>query len=278
MISDSGWIKLHRSITEWRWFNKPNHLKLYLYLLTKCNWKSRDFEKITIKPGQMVFSLRSLSEQVHIPVSTLTRTLKDLKVTQDIRVESMGNFSLISIAKWDEYQANDSMGETEVEQKWNRSGTKVEQKWNKSEQQYKKVIPLALKHGRIGDERSSASVESLHATEVKNLWNEITFNKLPKALKVSEKRRKSINASSKELLKTVDDWHKYFEKIITSKFLCGQSGRGWKADFEWAINKNNVLKVLEGKYDNQVSIERNYAQENADKIKAMENPFLKEEK
>ena len=121
-----------------------------------------------------------------------------------------------------------------------------------------------------------ASPQNLLATEVKNLWNEITFQKLPKALKVSEKRRKSINASSKELLKTVDDWHKYFEKIITSKFLCGQSGRGWKADFEWAINKNNVLKVLEGKYDNQVPVERNYAQENADKIMSMGNPFLEE--
>ena len=41
-----------------------------------------------------------------------------------------------------------------------------------------------------------------------------------------------------------------FQRADTSAFLSGQGERGWKADFDWMIREDNLLKVLEGKYDN----------------------------
>ncbi len=41
-----------------------------------------------------------------------------------------------------------------------------------------------------------------------------------------------------------------FQRADASAFLAGQGERGWKADFDWMIREDNLLKVLEGKYDN----------------------------
>lgn len=44
-------------------------------------------------------------------------------------------------------------------------------------------------------------------------------------------------------------WKEYFESISSMPFLCGDNDRNWKADLGWLINQNNMIKVLEGKYD-----------------------------
>ena len=43
-----------------------------------------------------------------------------------------------------------------------------------------------------------------------------------------------------------------FKKVQASDFCKGENERGWQADFDWLIkNDNNMVKVLEGKYDNK---------------------------
>ena len=32
------------------------------------------------------------------------------------------------------------------------------------------------------------------------------------------------------------------------QLLHGQQRRGWRADFDWLMSENNLVKVLEGKY------------------------------
>lgn len=50
-------------------------------------------------------------------------------------------------------------------------------------------------------------------------------------------------------------WEAFFKRVARSKFLTGRrTGRGysnaaWRCDFEWLINKSNIVKVIEGRYD-----------------------------
>jgi len=39
-----------------------------------------------------------------------------------------------------------------------------------------------------------------------------------------------------------------------SDFLCGVNDRQWKADFDWLMNPNNFIKVIEGKFDNKKKV------------------------
>ena len=45
------------------------------------------------------------------------------------------------------------------------------------------------------------------------------------------------------------EWENFLNKISKMSFLWGSNDRGWKADFNWVLNENNLLKILEGKYE-----------------------------
>lgn len=74
---------------------------------------------------------------------------------------------------------------------------------------------------------------------------------LPKVLKLTVKRVKLVNARLKEY--SIDDITKVFEKAERSEFLKHGSGTWKGADFEWILNTNNFLKIMEGNYDNKTN-------------------------
>ena len=70
---------------------------------------------------------------------------------------------------------------------------------------------------------------------------------LPRAIKVNDKRKGLIKAAvgeyGEEAVKET------LSKVEEYPFLTGENDRGWKADFEWLMNRNNLLKVMEGRYE-----------------------------
>ena len=91
------------------------------------------------------------------------------------------------------------------------------------------------------------------AQDVKKIWNlKIEKNELlnlSKCNALSQKRINLIKNSSKKYLKNCIEWNLYFEKISQSNFLMGLNS-DWKCNFEWAIKPDNVLKVIDGQYEN----------------------------
>lgn len=70
---------------------------------------------------------------------------------------------------------------------------------------------------------------------------------LPEVRILSDKRKRSINALLKSF--SIEEIIEGFKKAEASDFCKGKTG--WRADFEFLVNKNNMVKVLEGKYDNR---------------------------
>ena len=71
---------------------------------------------------------------------------------------------------------------------------------------------------------------------------------LPKAVKLSEKRKKKIKARLKEF--TPEEIRTAFEKAEASDYMSGRSGK-WRTDFDWIVDsEDHMTKILEGRYDN----------------------------
>ncbi|BBM52550.1 hypothetical protein JMUB3935_1529 [Leptotrichia trevisanii] len=89
--------------------------------------------------------------------------------------------------------------------------------------------------------------------EIKNKWIEIanTFGLSGTRLKINEKRKKSIKILLKEY--TVEEIFQAMDKVRVSKFLQGDNKNNWQITFDWFINKANLLKMLEGNYDDKVN-------------------------
>lgn len=100
---------------------------------------------------------------------------------------------------------------------------------------------------RIEDHVDSQS-ESNTNNDFLKAWNEKANVGLARVERLTDKRKAAI----KRFLKahTEADWERIITEINGSDFLSGRGGQTWKASFDWAINVNNAVKVLEGNYRN----------------------------
>ena len=67
---------------------------------------------------------------------------------------------------------------------------------------------------------------------------------------VSDKRKDKMRATYRK----VGDINKFidvFRKAESSDFLSGRNGKWGGCNFDWLINYNNFIKVIEGTYDNR---------------------------
>ena len=91
--------------------------------------------------------------------------------------------------------------------------------------------------------------------DIKNKWIKIAqeYDLSGKQLKIDDKRKKAINNLFKEY--SVEELLQAIDKIHISKFMQGDNKNKWQVTFDWLIKKANLLKVLEGNYDDKINTE-----------------------
>lgn len=92
--------------------------------------------------------------------------------------------------------------------------------------------------------------------EIISIFNSTCVN-LPQVQKLTDKRKKQINAREKEY--DLESIGLVFQKASESKFLNGKNKEGWTASFDWIMNTNNFLKILEDNYKNGKEVNNNGA-------------------
>jgi len=103
----SGWIKLHRSLKGWEWFDDHNATRLLLYLLISVNYESKKWKGITIQAGSMVFSWQTLSAGCGLSIQQCRTAMQKLIDSEEVTSQSTNKYQLVSLVKWDKLQ-NDS--------------------------------------------------------------------------------------------------------------------------------------------------------------------------
>jgi DNA-binding Lrp family transcriptional regulator len=88
-------------------------------------------------------------------------------------------------------------------------------------------------------------IDKEKVNEVKNLYNTICVS-YPTLRVLSDKRQKAI----KKILErfSIEDIRTVFENAESSSFMKGKNDRKWSATFDWMMNEDNLIKVLEGNY------------------------------
>ncbi|WKY44184.1 hypothetical protein Q5O14_16395 [Eubacteriaceae bacterium ES2] len=104
------------------------------------------------------------------------------------------------------------------------------------------------------EKKETAVSKKDRADNVIQAYNKIA-TRLPKVTAQTDKRIKAINAMLKKYDSDVITG--CFSKANASDFLTGNNGNAWKASFDWIINNNNFVKILEGNYDNRQKVPRN---------------------
>ena len=100
------YIKLYEQITNWEWFQHPNTLAMFIYLLLKANYKDLNYQGRKIHRGQLVTSLPKLATGVGLSIRQTRTALEHLKSTGEVTDESTSQYRIITIVKYDQYQSS----------------------------------------------------------------------------------------------------------------------------------------------------------------------------
>lgn len=103
---ENGYIRLHRTLTGWRWYKDGNVLRLWLHLLLNANYAPSDFQDRVIGRGEQVTSLKALSDDTGLSVQEVRTAIGKLKRTGEILVNSNRHFTIVSIPNYDKFQTD----------------------------------------------------------------------------------------------------------------------------------------------------------------------------
>jgi len=111
---DDGFIKLHRSILDWEWFQDDKTFKVFLYLLLNANWEDSRFRGYEIPRGSLVIGYTALSKRLGISKQSVRTAISHLKSTGEITLKSTNKFSIVTIANWEKYQSRSESANTQT--------------------------------------------------------------------------------------------------------------------------------------------------------------------
>lgn len=98
-------IKIYKKMLKWEWYDDVNTCRLFLHCLLRANWESGSWHGIKYDAGQFITSLQTLAVETKLSVKQVRVALDHLKRTNEVADLRQGNYRIITIVKWNEYQS-----------------------------------------------------------------------------------------------------------------------------------------------------------------------------
>ncbi len=105
-----GWVKLHRTLIDWEWWDDHNATRLLTYLLCAVNYENKRWKGIDVKPGEIVTSFPKLAEHTGMSVKQVRVAMDKLISSGEVAREKAREGQLITLRKWDKLQSKDNEG------------------------------------------------------------------------------------------------------------------------------------------------------------------------
>lgn len=145
----SGWIKLHRSLLDWEWYDDHNATRLLIHLLVTVNREEKKWRGITVKPGTRVTSFETLAKETGMSVKQIRVAMQKLENSQEVARERAGEGQAVTLVKWDKLQSDEEKrashrakgGQIEGKQ---RASTKEVKEVKEGEKVYRAFAHLSL--------------------------------------------------------------------------------------------------------------------------------------
>ena len=196
------------------------------------------------------YTEQMLAQQFNRPLTTIQMALKTFE--QFGMVELVDN--ILHISNWEKYQNIEGMEKIREQTRKRVAKHRANQKLLESNVTCNVTVTQSNATDKYIDKDIDKDIENnIHtATAARidyqhyvDLYNS-HCSSLPQVKTLNEKRKRLIKRVVKEV--SEDDLLTALNKANTNSFLRGDSG-GWKANFDWLMNPDNITKVLEGNYD-----------------------------
>lgn len=143
MNEKNGYIKLHKKMLLWEWYDDVNTCRLFIHCLLKANWQSGSWHGIPYEPGQFITSLETLSKETRLTIRQVRTALSHLVSTGEVTSKRQATCRIITVVKWNEYQSNDkpSVSKKTTKRQGSDKGTTIDEEYKeyKEKEEIKKI-------------------------------------------------------------------------------------------------------------------------------------------
>ena len=98
------WVKIYDTLLDWRWHHRPEYVSFMLHCLLKANPKPTQWETISLKKGEFVTSMKSMTESVGISERTYRTIIKNLTDCGFLTTKTTNKYTIITICNYESYQ------------------------------------------------------------------------------------------------------------------------------------------------------------------------------
>ena len=103
---NNGWIKLHRSLLDWEWYDDVNVKMLFLHCVLKANHTEKQWRGVTIERGQFYTSLDTLSKELGLSIQKIRTAISKLESTGEITSKQHAKARMVTVINYDNHQAD----------------------------------------------------------------------------------------------------------------------------------------------------------------------------
>lgn len=114
-MTENGYVKLYRTVTQREWFGEGATLTVYVFLLCAAAIADMEYAGRTLRKGQYITSNRQLAEKTRLGIRQVRTALKHLQATHDITVEPSTKFSIITVKAIADNDCGDPLADTRVD-------------------------------------------------------------------------------------------------------------------------------------------------------------------
>lgn len=263
---NNGFITLHRKIIDWEWYDDINTTRLFIHCLLRCNHKDNKWRGKLIKRGTFLTSLNTLSKETKLTTSQIRTSIKKLKSTKEIAIESQAQSSVITMLKYDLYQTNSTVDSKTIanqSQTNDKPMTTNNNENNENNETYKSNIHQLSVDRKGGDvdlfndirvETKKKKQDETPYEFIVNEYKRILFN-LPQIALLTPKRKAAIKKiyDYHSVHRDTSWWTDYFTSVARDDFLMGrtpknESHSNWVCTFDYLMNLDKAINILEKHY------------------------------
>lgn len=248
MMNNNGFIKLSRRIREWTWYGSLNTRAVFLHILLGASWESETVRGVSLVRGQFVTTIPELANENQLTVQQVKTALAHLKSTGDITVEVRSKISVITVKNYDLLLDGNPADNRISADTSNRNQPDNEQVINRST-----LLNNNTRKEEAEETRAAAAASEQLVASVIGKYNEICRNLPDIQANIAVQHKAELIRRAQEIMGEVT-FEQLFELVERSDFLTRRGTEsGFRANFEWIMKPDNLVKILSGAYSENYS-------------------------
>lgn len=172
----NGWVKLHRSLLEWEWWDDLKTMRVFIFCLLRANPNDKRWKGKVVKKGTFITSRAKLSVECNLSEREVRTALSHLESTGELTIETTNEYTIITICNYDKYQLQDDTERptkrptTDQRPTNDRPATDQRPTTNKESEEYKEseeeiITPPARVRAREGEFASGSDTQATAQTD-----------------------------------------------------------------------------------------------------------------